>query len=74
MQKISAYILAHNAAEKIKAAVETVLCVDEIVVVDSHNTDDRLHIAESLVRAWRRCRSTASATCAIARSKPAGTN
>ena len=45
MQKISAYILAYNAANKIKAAVETVLWADEIVVVDSHSTE---HIAKSL--------------------------
>ena len=34
MQKISAYILTFNEAEKIKAAIETVLWADEIVVVD----------------------------------------
>jgi glycosyltransferase involved in cell wall biosynthesis len=44
-QKVSAYILAYNVAKKIKAAVETVLWADEIVVVDSHSTE---HIAESL--------------------------
>jgi len=48
MQKISAYILAYNEAEKIKAAVETVLWADEIVVVDSNSTDGTPQIAESL--------------------------
>ena len=48
MQKISAFILAYNEAEKIRAAVETVLWADEIVVVDSHSTDGTPQIAESL--------------------------
>src|SRR5690349_21600084 len=48
MQKISAFVLAYNEAEKIKAAVETVLWADEIVVVDSHSTDGTPQIAESL--------------------------
>jgi glycosyltransferase involved in cell wall biosynthesis len=38
MQKISAYILTFNEAEKIKAAVESVLRADEVVVVDSNST------------------------------------
>ena len=48
MQKISAYILAFNEAEKIKAAVETVLWADEIVVIDSNSTDGTPEMAESL--------------------------
>jgi glycosyltransferase involved in cell wall biosynthesis len=48
MQKISAFILAYNEAEKIRAAVETVLWADEIVVVDSHSSDGTPQIAESL--------------------------
>jgi glycosyltransferase involved in cell wall biosynthesis len=48
MQKISAFILAYNEAEKIKAAIETVLWADEIVVVDSNSTDGTPQIAESL--------------------------
>src|SRR6478672_2243002 len=48
MQKISAFILAYNEAEKIKAAVETVLWADEIVVIDSNSTDGTPEIAESL--------------------------
>ena len=34
MQKISAYILTYNEAEKIEAAVSSVLWADEVVVVD----------------------------------------
>jgi glycosyltransferase involved in cell wall biosynthesis len=48
MQKISAYILAFNEAAKIKAAIETVLWADEIVVVDSNSTDGTADIAASL--------------------------
>ena len=48
MQKISAYILTFNEAEKIKAAIETVLWADEIVVVDSDSTDGTPDIATSL--------------------------
>ena len=39
MQTVSAYILAYNEAEKLKAAAESVLWADEIVVVDYHSTD-----------------------------------
>jgi glycosyltransferase involved in cell wall biosynthesis len=48
MEKISAYVLAFNEAEKIKAAVETLLWADEIVVVDSNSTDGTADIAKSL--------------------------
>src|SRR5581483_9521670 len=48
MPKITACILTFNEAEKIKAAVETVLWADEIVVVDSHSTDGTPEIAASL--------------------------
>ena len=48
MQTISAYILAFNEAEKVKAAAETVLWADEIVVVDSHSTDGTAEIATAL--------------------------
>ena len=39
MAKISAYILTYNEAEKIAAAVESVLWADEVVVVDSFSVD-----------------------------------
>ncbi len=48
MQTISTYILTYNEAEKIKAAVESVLWADEIVVVDSDSTDRTAEIATSL--------------------------
>jgi glycosyltransferase involved in cell wall biosynthesis len=48
MQKISAYIIAFNEAEKIKAAVESVLWADEIVLVDSNSTDRTAEIAAGL--------------------------
>ena len=39
MPRISAYIIAFNEAEKIEAAVSSVLWADEIVVADSGSTD-----------------------------------
>jgi len=48
MQKISVYILTFNEAAKIKAAAESVLWADEIVVVDSNSTDATTQIAEGL--------------------------
>jgi glycosyltransferase involved in cell wall biosynthesis len=48
MQTISVYIIAFNEAEKIKAAAESVLWADEIVVVDSHSTDGTAAIATAL--------------------------
>ena len=48
MQKISAYILTYNEAEKIEAAVSSVLWADEVVVIDSFSTDRTPEIAKSL--------------------------
>jgi glycosyltransferase involved in cell wall biosynthesis len=48
MQKISAYILTFNEAEKIAAAASSVLWADEVVVVDSFSTDGTAEIATSL--------------------------
>jgi glycosyltransferase involved in cell wall biosynthesis len=48
MQRISAYILAFNEAEKIADAVSSVLWADEIVVADSGSTDRTAEIAQSL--------------------------
>lgn len=45
---ISAYIIAYNEAWKIRDAINSVLWADEIVVVDSHSTDDTVAIAETL--------------------------
>ena len=48
MHKISAYILTYNEADKIAAAVTSVLWADEIVVVDSFSTDRTAEIATAL--------------------------
>jgi glycosyltransferase involved in cell wall biosynthesis len=48
MQKISAYIIAYNEAEKIAAAVSSVLWADEVIVADSGSTDATAAIAQSL--------------------------
>jgi len=48
MQTVSAYILAYNEAEKLKAAAQSVLWADEIVVIDSHSTDGTAEIAAAL--------------------------
>jgi len=48
MQKISTYILAYNEADKIAAAISSVLWADEIVVADSGSTDRTAEIAQSL--------------------------
>ena len=48
MQKISAYILTYNEAEKIAAAVASVLWADEVVVIDSSSTDRTAEIATAL--------------------------
>ncbi|MFY9828977.1 MAG: glycosyltransferase, partial [Rhodoplanes sp.] len=48
MPRISAYILAFNEAEKIEAAVSSVLWADEIVVADSGSTDATAEIATRL--------------------------
>ena len=48
MQKISAYILTYNEAEKIEAALSSVLWADEVVVVDSFSVDRTAQIARSL--------------------------
>ena len=48
MQKISAYILTYNEAEKIEAAVTSVLWADEVVVVDSFSVDRTAEIATAL--------------------------
>lgn len=48
MPKISAYIIAYNEAEKVADAIRSVQWADEVVVADSHSTDDTARIAESL--------------------------
>ena len=48
MLKLSAYIIAYNQAEKIEAAVSTVLWADEVLVVDSFSTDGTAELATAL--------------------------
>lgn len=48
MPKITAYILAYNQAEKIEAAVSSVLWADEVLVVDSFSTDRTRELATAL--------------------------
>jgi glycosyltransferase involved in cell wall biosynthesis len=48
MNKISAYIIAFNEAEKIEQAVGTVLWADEVIVADSGSTDGTVAIAERM--------------------------
>jgi glycosyltransferase involved in cell wall biosynthesis len=48
MNKISAYIIAYNEAEKIESAIRSVFWTDEIVVVDSFSTDGTAEIASRL--------------------------
>jgi len=48
MDKISAYILTYNEAEKIEAAVSSVLWADEVVVVDSFSSDRTAELATSI--------------------------
>lgn len=45
---ITAYVIAYNEAEKVEAAISSVLWADEIVLADSHSTDGTAEIAERL--------------------------
>ena len=45
---ISAYVIAYNEAEKVEAAISSVLWADEIILADSHSTDGTSEIAERL--------------------------
>jgi glycosyltransferase involved in cell wall biosynthesis len=48
LPKVSVYIIAYNEAAKIRAAIESVQWADEIVLADSHSTDETVEIATSL--------------------------
>ncbi len=48
MNKLSVYIIAYNEARKLRAAIESVLWADEIVVADSGSTDGTADLAASL--------------------------
>ncbi len=46
--KISAYIMTFNEADKIEDAIKSVLWADEIIVADSSSTDGTIEIAKKL--------------------------
>ncbi|MBN4073240.1 glycosyltransferase family 2 protein [Mariprofundus ferrooxydans] len=46
--KLSIYIIAYNEADKIADAVSSALWADEVIVADSHSSDNTAVIAESL--------------------------
>lgn len=48
MGKLSVYVIAFNEAEKVAATIKSVLWADEIVLVDSHSTDQTASIAAAL--------------------------
>ncbi len=48
MQKITAYIITYNEAEKIEAAVSSVLWADEVLVIDSFSPDGTAERARAL--------------------------
>jgi glycosyltransferase involved in cell wall biosynthesis len=48
MGKISVYVIAYNEAEKVAATLSSVQWADEIVLVDSHSTDQTVEIAQRL--------------------------
>ncbi len=47
-QKISAYIIAYNEADKIRSAINSVLWADEIILADSYSQDETAKIAEEM--------------------------
>jgi glycosyltransferase involved in cell wall biosynthesis len=49
VSKVSCYIIAFNEANKIRPAIESVIeWADEVILCDSHSTDDTAKIAEEL--------------------------
>jgi len=48
MAKISVYVIAYNEAEKVRATLASVQWADEIILVDSHSTDDTARIAQDM--------------------------
>ena len=48
MSQVSVYIIAFNEAEKVRATIESVQWADEVIVVDSHSTDNTAAIAQAL--------------------------
>ena len=68
---ITAYVIAYNEAEKIEAAISSVLWADEVILVDSHSTDGTIERAERLgarvvqvdFEGFGKLRNDAIATC-----------
>ncbi len=48
MDRISAYVIAYNEAEKIEAAIKSLLWADEILLADSFSSDATAQIAQDL--------------------------
>jgi len=48
LPKLSVYIIAYNEADKIAAAIQSVLWADEVLVLDSNSSDDTAKIAEEM--------------------------
>jgi O-antigen ligase len=48
MFKISVYVIAYNEAQKVRAAIGSVLWADEVILIDSHSTDGTDDIAQSM--------------------------
>jgi len=48
MNKISVYIIAYNEIDKIVDCINSVLWVDEIIVIDSYSTDGTTEMAEKM--------------------------
>ncbi|WP_167631203.1 glycosyltransferase family 2 protein [Mariprofundus ferrooxydans] len=48
MTELSVYIIAYNEADKIADAVKSALWADEVIVVDSHSSDNTAEIAIAL--------------------------
>lgn len=68
---ITAYVIAYNEAEKIEAAISSVLWADEVILADSHSTDGTTEIAQGLgarvvqidFEGFGKLRNSAIATC-----------
>jgi len=46
--KVSAYVLAYNEEAKIEDCIKSVLWADEVILIDSHSTDNTAKIAQDL--------------------------